>query len=84
MFKQIYELFNADSLYEQALIECHEMLDIDATMFNESVNSLRKSDTAEIPIDIYSMDQKINAFEYHFNLTFIKTLSYLKKFHSYI
>lgn len=63
MFKQIYELFNSDSLYEQALLECHEMLDIDATMFNESVNSLRKSDTAEIPIDIYSMDQKINAFE---------------------
>jgi phosphate uptake regulator len=63
MFKQIYNLFKSDSLYEQALLECHEMLDIDATMFNESVNSLRKSDTADIPIDIYAMDQKINAFE---------------------
>ena len=63
MFKQIYNLFKAESLYEQALLECHEMLDIDATMFNESIDSLRKSDTADIPIDIYAMDQKINAFE---------------------
>lgn len=63
MYKQIFELFQADSLYEQALQECHEMLDIDRTMFNESVKSLRASDTADIPIDIYAMDKKINAFE---------------------
>ena len=63
MFKQIFELFKSDSLYEQALVECHEMLEIDREMFNESVNSLRNSDTAEIPIDIYAMDKKINEFE---------------------
>ena len=63
MFKQIFELFKTDSLYEQALTECHEMLEIDREMFNESINSLRHSDTAEIPIDIYKMDKKINEFE---------------------
>ena len=63
MFKQIFELFKSDSLYEQALLECHEMLEIDREMFNESTKSLRKSDTAEIPIDIYAMDKKINEFE---------------------
>ena len=63
MFKQIFEIFKSDSLYEQALTECHEMLEIVREMFNESINSLRNSDTAEIPIDIYAMDKKINEFE---------------------
>ncbi len=63
MFKQIYQLFQSNSLYEQALTECHEMLDIDLLMFKASVESLRKSDSADIDIDIYSMDKKINEFE---------------------
>ena len=63
MFKQIFKMFKADSLYEQALGECHEMLDIDLTMFKASIESLRKSDSADINIDIFSMDKKINAFE---------------------
>ena len=63
MFKQIFEIFKSDSLYEQALSECHEMLDIDLTMFKASINSLRKSDSANIDIDIYAMDKKINEFE---------------------
>ena len=63
MFKQIFEIFKSDSLYEQALSECHEMLDIDLTMYKESIKSLRKSNSAEINIDIYEMDKKINEFE---------------------
>jgi len=63
MFKQIFEIFKSDSLYEQALGECHEMLDIDLTMFKTSIKSLRKSDSANINIDIYKMDKKINEFE---------------------
>ena len=63
MLKQIFEIFKSDSLYEQALLECHEMLDIDLSMFKASIHSLRKSDSAEIDIDIYEMDKKINKFE---------------------
>ena len=63
MFKQIFEIFKSDSLYEQALVECHEMLDIDLTMFKASFQSLRKSDSAAIDIDIFAMDKKINEFE---------------------
>ena len=63
MFKQIFDIFKSDSLYEQALSECHEMLDIDLTMFKESIKSLRKSDSADIKIDIFAMDKKINEFE---------------------
>ena len=63
MFKQIFEIFKSDSLYEQALSECHEMLDIDLSMYKESIKSLRESDSADIDIDIYEMDKKINEFE---------------------
>ena len=63
MFKQIFKIFKSDSLYEQALVECHEMLDIDFTMFKASIQSLRKSDSADIDIDIFGMDKKINEFE---------------------
>ena len=63
MFKQIFELFKSDSLQEQALTECYEMLEIVREMYNESVRTLRHSDTAEIAIDIYKTDKKINEFE---------------------
>ena len=63
MFKQIFEIFKSNSLYEQALEECHEMLDIDLTMFKASISSLRKSDSSDINIDIFAMDKKINKFE---------------------
>ena len=51
MFKQIYKLFQSNSLYEQALNKCHKMLDIDLLMFKTSVESLRKSDLAHIDIE---------------------------------
>ena len=63
MFKQIFEIFKSDSLYEQALGECHEMLNIDLTLFKASIKSLRKSNSADIDIDIFKMDKKINEFE---------------------
>ncbi len=63
MFKEIFEMFKGDSLYIQALDECHEMLEIDREMFTQSIKALRTSDSAEIPIDIYAMDKKINSFE---------------------
>jgi len=63
MFKEITRLFSSDDLLSQALDTCHEMLDIDLEMFKESKKSLREMDTADIPIDIYAMDQKINHFE---------------------
>ena len=50
MFKQIFEIFKSDSLYEQALLECHEMLDIDLKMFNASIDSLRNANTVDIKL----------------------------------
>ena len=63
MFKQIFNLFKSDSLYVQALEECHEMLDIDLKMFQESINVLRNKDNSESSFDIRKADLKINKFE---------------------
>ena len=63
MIKELIKIFKTDSLYDQALNACHDMLDIDLTMYNASIASLRKSHTSDIDIDIYSMDISINKFE---------------------
>jgi phosphate transport system protein len=52
-----------DDLYTQALKESHQMLDIDLKMFEASVESLRRVDDGEIPMDIYAMDKEVNRFE---------------------
>jgi len=63
MLKELFGVFKEGDLYSQALDECHEMLDISQKMYIASVESLRKSDSADVDLDIYAADQKINAFE---------------------
>ena len=63
MLKEFFNLLKSDSLFEQALNECHEMLEIVREMFNSSSNSLRNPKTEEHPLNIYEMDKKINHFE---------------------
>lgn len=63
MWKNIRSLFRKNDLYTQALHESYTMLDLDLEMYEASVASLRQSDTAEIPIDIYQIDKQINSYE---------------------
>ncbi len=63
MFREILELFHKDNLLKQALDESYIMLDIDRKMFFESVQTLRKKNTAELKIDIMKEDLKINKYE---------------------
>ena len=63
MLKEFFSILKSDSLFEQALSECHEMLEIVREMFNSSTNSLRNPKTEEHPLNIYEMDKKINHFE---------------------
>ena len=63
MLKEFFSLLKSDSLFEQAMNECHEMLEIVREMFNSSTNSLRGPDKQEHPLNIYEMDKKINHFE---------------------
>ena len=63
MFRFLKELFTSDNLLQQAFTATAEMLRDDFLMFEESVKSLRHSDTGEIQIDIYAADKKINKYE---------------------
>ena len=53
MFKQIFELFKANSLYEQALTECHEMLAMVKEIIGEPIkiefsNDINENDHYEL------------------------------------
>ncbi len=63
MWKRLLHLFKEEDLYTQALENSYQMLDMDLAMYEASVESLRRSDTSEIGIDIYKMDKQINAYE---------------------
>ena len=63
MYKELMTIFKSNTLYDQALEACHEMLNTDLIMYNASIKSLRYSNTSKINIDIYSMDININKFE---------------------
>jgi phosphate transport system protein len=63
MWKNLFNVFKHDDLYTQALRESYAMLDMDLAMYQASVATLRKTDTAEVGIDIYALDKKINAYE---------------------
>jgi phosphate transport system protein len=62
-FKQLFELWKTADSLTQAIEDSHVMLETTHKMFAESVKSLRRSDSAEIDIDIYQMDQTINSYE---------------------
>ncbi|UCD36992.1 MAG: hypothetical protein JSW54_09145 [Fidelibacterota bacterium] len=63
MWKQLLRLFKEEDLFTQALEHSYQMLDMDFAMYEASVESLRRSDTSEISIDIFKMDKQINAYE---------------------
>ncbi len=63
MWKNLLHLFKEEDLYTQALENSYQMLDMDLTMFEASVESLRHSDTGELNVDVYKLDQQINRYE---------------------
>ena len=63
MIREILKLLSKDNLQVQALSECYEMLDICHTMVHASVESLRLTNSAQVAVNIYEMDQKLNSFE---------------------
>lgn len=63
MFKTLLDLFRKENLITQAIVETTGMIREDRLMFDESVRSLRHSDTAEIGFDIVAKDKMINKYE---------------------
>jgi len=61
--KVLLDIFKSVDLLQQAFDESVEMLETDLKMFVASRNSLRKSETGEIKIDIRAEDAKINQYE---------------------
>jgi phosphate uptake regulator len=63
VFRFLRDLFSADNLLRQAFDATAKMLRDDYTMFEESIRTLRHSDTAELKFDIFAADKKINKYE---------------------
>ncbi len=63
MIRDILKLLSKDNQQVQALSESYEMLDLCHSMVKASVDSLRNRDDAQVDVDIYKTDQKLNSFE---------------------
>ena len=63
MLKELFGLFKEGDLYHRAVRDSHRMLDIACRMFDASVNSLRHRSTAEVDLNVYEVDQVLNAYE---------------------
>ena len=63
MFKRFKELFSSESLLDEAYSTTVTMLEFDHKMYDASRESLRRSDTGELPFDIRKTDRKINKYE---------------------
>jgi phosphate uptake regulator len=63
VIENLLNAFRKNSLFAQAVDECHTMLDLDWAMFEASVHSLRHSETGELKLDVAATDKRINAYE---------------------
>ncbi len=63
MLKELQKIFQRKGLIEQSIEDSLEMLRVDWAMFDESVKSLRESESAELPFDIEEKDIMINKYE---------------------
>jgi phosphate uptake regulator len=63
MIENLLRVFRKNNLFAQALEECYTMLDLDWTMYEKSLESLRSSDKGEIALDVAATDKRINAYE---------------------
>jgi len=63
MLENLLNVFRKDTLFTQAIEECHTMLDLDWSMYEASVKSLRETDSGEIALDVAAADKRINAYE---------------------
>ena len=62
LFKELYQLWRRDNSLTRALNDSNTMLEQTWKMFRESIRSLRESDTGELKINVYEMDQRVNTF----------------------
>lgn len=61
-FKELYDLWKGDDSLTQALNDSQSMLEQTREMFDESVKSLRRSDTGDLKLNVYEKDQIVNKY----------------------
>ena len=60
MFNKFKELFGSENLLDAAFETTLTMLDFDHQMYVASRQTLRETNTSELPFDIKQTDRKIN------------------------
>jgi phosphate uptake regulator len=63
MFRQLFSIFQKDTLMDRAYRRSFLMLDITRQMFLHAKTSLRHRDNSEVEIDIYDKDIEVNRYE---------------------
>lgn len=63
MFSKLKELFGSENLLDQAFKTTVTMMEFDHKMYKASKETLRLSDSDELPFDFKETDRKINKFE---------------------
>jgi len=63
MFDKFKTLFSSDSLLDQAYNTTLTMLEFDQRMFLAARETLRETDTDELPFDLHTMDRQINRYQ---------------------
>ena len=59
-FKELYELWRKDNLFDQAVKDSRQMLKNTCEMFEEAVISLRDKDNGGISDEVYRKDHEVN------------------------
>ena len=63
MFRELISLLRRDTLLEQALHACFEMLELCHSMVHTAVDTLRHQEGANEGAEVYELDKKLNSFE---------------------
>jgi phosphate uptake regulator len=63
MFGKFKSLFGIESLLDSAFDTTVKMIEFDHQMYEAAKNTLRRTDSTDLPFDVRKMDRKINKYE---------------------
>ena len=63
MLKELFQVFNQDTLMERAFNSSYDMLDITQKMFIEAKRVLRETDADDLQFDIDDQDSAVNKYQ---------------------
>lgn len=74
-FKELFELWRKDNLFDQAVKDFREMLKNTCIMYEKAVKSIREKDEVELCGDVYKHDVEINKYEQNVRNKILKHLA---------